>query len=342
MTRASAGRAPERTWRVQPRFAAIWVAMSLLIVFCAIFAPRSLQPSTFLAIAPLAAFLAIAACGEALVLMGRGIDLSTPAVITLTSTLLLGLSRGRDEAMGVAIAAAVMAGLAVGFVNGVVVAMLRLNALIVTLAVAAIVNGLTLWYRQSLPAEARVPPALAEFGGARWLGVNVSIWVAIAVVAILAVALSKTVPGRRFIAVGANPRAAAVAGINVVAFQAAAFSVAGALYGLTGVLLAAFIRNPTMRVGEPYLLAPIAAAVLGGTAIRGGIGSMASVAAAAVFLTQLGQATKMLGLSTASQFIIYGFSIGIGMMLAESKYAIGEIWRRLRVAPPIRLKSGNR
>jgi ribose transport system permease protein len=262
--------------------------------------------------------------------MGRGIDLSIPAVITLSSTLLLGLSRGRDEVIVAAIAVAITAGLLVGFVNGVIVAVLKLNALIVTLAVGEIVGGLTLWYRQSLPAEARVPPALAEIGGGRWLEVNVSIWVAIAVVAVSATVLNKTVPGRRFIAVGANPRAAWVAGINVAAFQVAAFSIAGALYGLTGVLLSAFIRNPTMRVGEPYLLAPLAAAVLGGTAIQGGTGSMVSVAAAAVFLTQLGQTTKMLGFSTASQFIIYGFSIAIGMMLAESKFTIGEIWRRLR------------
>jgi ribose transport system permease protein len=78
-----------------------------------------------------------------------------------------------------------------------------------------------------------------------------------------------------------------------------------------------------MKVGDPYLLAPIAASVLGGTAIGGGIGSMVAVAGAALFLTQLGQALKMLGLSTALQFVIYGGAIVLGMALAESK-----LWRR--------------
>ena len=93
-------------------------------------------------------------------------------------------------------------------------------------------------------------------------------------------------------------------------------------------VISAFIRNPTLNVGDPYLLAPIAAAVLGGTAISGGIGSMVAVAGAALFLTHLGQMLKMLGLSTAFQFIIYGIAIAIGMAFAESRFGI---WRRWRV-----------
>ena len=75
----------ERGSLFQMRFMAIWIAMMALILFCAIIVPRSLLPSTFLAIIPLAAFLTIAAAGEALVLMARGIDLSIPATITLAS-----------------------------------------------------------------------------------------------------------------------------------------------------------------------------------------------------------------------------------------------------------------
>src|SRR6478735_12672104 len=88
-----------RRFRFRTRFAAIWIAMVGLIVFCAIVAPRSLLPSTFLAIIPLAAFLAITAIGETLVLMARGIDLSIPAVVTLSSTIVLGSSGGQDDAI---------------------------------------------------------------------------------------------------------------------------------------------------------------------------------------------------------------------------------------------------
>jgi ribose transport system permease protein len=316
--------------RIPMRFAAIWLANLVLIAMCAVVVPRSLLPATFLATVPLAAFLAIAALGETLVLMSRGIDLSTPAVITLSSTLILGVSHGHDADAWLAVAAALSSALAIGLVNGVLVAVLELNALIVTLAVGAITSGVTLWYRESLPAESRVPPAMAAWGGSRILGLNVSVWVTIILVIALTILLRKSAIGRRFVAVGANPKAAWVAGINVSLYQTAAFTLAALFYGIAGILLSAFIRNPTLRVGDPYLLAPIAAAVLGGTAISGGVGSMVAVAGAALFLTQLGQSLKMLGLSTAFQFVIYGVAIALGMTLAEVKLPL----RHLRRRPP--------
>lgn len=302
--------------QLQWRFWAIWIAMLALIVFGAIVVPRSLLPSTFLAIIPLAAFLTLTAAGEAVVMMSRGIDLSIPAIITLSSTIVLGFSGGHDGNLIGTLVAALAFAMAIGLVNGFLVAVFKLNALIVTLAVGAVTTGLTLWYRQSLPQELRVPPGMAEWGDTRLLGLNVSVWVAIAVIAILTIVLRKTTIGRHFSAVGANPRAAWIAGINVTVYQIAAFAVAGLLYGIAGILLSAFIRNPTLRVGEPYLLAPIAAAVLGGTAISGGIGSMIAVGGAALFLTQLDQMMKMLGLSSALQFVIQGIAIALGMAVA--------------------------
>jgi ribose transport system permease protein len=304
----------------QMRFMAIWIGMLALLLLCAIIVPRSLLPSTFLAIIPLAAFLVITAVGEALVLMARGIDLSIPAIVTLASTIILGVSRGREEYALAATVAALFFATAIGLVNGVLVAVFKLNALIVTLAVGAITSGATLWYRESLPAESRVPPGMAELGDTRFLGLNISVWVAAALVVILTIVLRKTRVGRRFSAFGANPRAAWVAGINVTAFEFASYAVAGFLYGIAGILLSAFIRNPTLKVGDPYLLAPIAAAVLGGTAISGGVGSMIAVAGAALFLTQLGQMLKMLGLSSAFQFIIQGIAIALGMALARVNF----------------------
>ena len=307
--------------KFQKRFVAIWIALLVLIIVSAIIAPRSLLPTTLAAVIPLASFLAIASAGEATVIMSRGIDLSIPAIVTLSSTILLGFSGGRDEDLVIAIIAALLFATAVGFANGFLVAVLQLNALIVTLAVGAITAGATLWYRESLPAESRVPVALADWGGSRVLGLNVSLWVAVILLVALAIVLRKSMIGRRFSAAGANPRAAWIAGVNVRLYQIAAFAVAGLLYGIVGILVSAFIRNPTLLVGDPYLLAPIAAAVLGGTAISGGIGSMVAVGGAALFLTHLSQMLKILGLPTAFQFIIFGVAIALGMAIAEVKPA---------------------
>jgi ribose transport system permease protein len=253
--------------------------------------------------------------------MARGIDLSIPAVITLSSTIILGFSGGRDEAMLAAVVGALFFSTAIGFINGLLVAVFELNALIVTLAVGAITSGITLWYRESLPQEARVPPGMAAWGDARLLDLNFSVWIVAALAIILNLVLRKTAVGRHFSAVGANPRAAWVAGLNVAVYQMAAFTVAAFLYGIAGILVSAFIRNPTLKVGEPYLLAPIAAAVLGGTAMSGGIGSMVAVAGAALFLTQLGQVLQMLGLSSALQFVIEGIAIALGMTFSRINLA---------------------
>jgi ribose transport system permease protein len=189
-----------------------------------------------------------------------------------------------------------------------------------------------------LPQEARVPPGMADWGDARFLGINYAVWVVAALAVLLDVVLRKTTVGRRFCAVGANPRAAWIAGINIAAYQTAAFAAAAFLYGVAGILVSAFIRNPTLKVGEPYLLAPIAAAVLGGTAMSGGIGSMVAVAGAALFLTQLGQMLQMLGLSSALQFVIEGLAIALGMALSGLDFSrlaklVTGLWRRKSKMP---------
>jgi ribose transport system permease protein len=316
---------------IQLRFLAIWIGLLVLVALGAVAVPRSLLPSTFLAIIPLAAFLTICSVGEALVIMSRGIDLSIPAVITLSSTVVLGISAGRDANLLAAIIGALLFAILIGAVNGILISIFELNALIVTLAMGAMTSGATLWYRDALPAEARVPPLMASSGDARLFGLPLSVWVAAALIVILTIVLRKTPMGRRFCAAGANPRAAWVAGVNVSSHKLAAYIAAGLFYGIVGILLSAFIRNPTLRVGEPYLLAPIAAAVLGGTAISGGIGSMIAVSGAALFLTQLGQMLKMLGLSSALQYIIEGVAIAFGMALAGFNLQQTRLWlKRMR------------
>ncbi len=306
-------------WRskVEMRFAAIWIALAVIVLVGGVALPRSITVSSIQSILPFAAFLAIAAMGQAIVIMARGIDLSVPAIVTLTSTVLLGASGGTEGSVPFAVTVALVAAVAVGLVNGFFIAVLRLNALIVTLAVGAIVGGLTLAYRQTLQAEATVPSILAEFGGGRFVGVSNSFWVALLVTALVSLILRKTLVGRNFQAVGANPDAARAAGIEIIRYQLLAYVSAALLYGIMGVLISGFIQNPTLEVGGPYLLAPIAAAVLGATSISGGIGSMVSVLGAALFLTQLGQQLRLIGLDTSYQMIIQGVAIAIGMWISR-------------------------
>ncbi len=304
---------------LQIRFAAIWAALAILLIVGLIVAPRSVAPTSLIAILPMVAFLAVAAMGQGLVMMSRGIDLSVPAVMALSSSVLLGVSGGSNESVLLAVFAALLISMFVGLVNGVLIGILRLNALIVTLSMGAIVSGITLAYRQSLPQESGVPPILAEFGSAQLIGINSAIWLMVIIVIILSILLQRSAWGRMFLAVGSNPRSAHLLGMNVEKFQVLAFVLAGLLYGIVGVMVSAFIRNPTLEIGAPYLLGPIAVAVLAGTAISGGIGRMSSIVGAAMFMVLLTQILKMLGLSTAYQLIIEGMVIAIGVSLAGAR-----------------------
>ncbi|WP_127904363.1 ABC transporter permease [Solirhodobacter olei] len=301
----------------EPRFAAIWVALAAMLLVDAIFLPHSVELSTILAVLPFAAFLAIGAAGQTLVLMTRGIDLSVPSIVSLSSVVLLGVSGAQDGRLWLAMAAALFLAMLVGTINGVLIAVLKLNALIVTLAVGSIVMGIAIAYSQSVTAISSVPPSLAAFSSSRILGIPVDALFALVLMVVATLALRKTVIGRRFELVGTNPAAAHTIGVPVRRYQAGAYILAGLLYGLMAILLAGFIQNPTLQIGDPYLLAPIAAAVLGGTALTGGIGSMISVSGAAMFLIQLEQSIKMLGLPSAGQMIIEGVAIALGMYLSE-------------------------
>ncbi|WP_431324688.1 ABC transporter permease [Rhizobium sp. YTU87027] len=318
-SKSAANQRPRRSAlaRLEGRFLTIWIALGILLVADAIFLPKSLDGTTLLAVSPFSAFLAIAAIGQATVIMARGIDLSAPAIITLSSSILIGVSGGSDERLWIAVVAALLGAVFVGTINGLSIVFLKLNALIVTLAVGAIVTGLTIWYRQSFGAESPVPPSLAEFGNGRIFGVPTAVAIASVITLIAVLLLTKTVWGRKFEASGCNPDAAFIIGINVKLYQAGAYAIAGLIYGIAAVLLAGFIGNPTLDAGNPYFMAPIAAAVLGGVAMTGGIGNMLSVSIAAIFLIQLDQSLKMLGLPTSWQLVIQGVAIGAGMWLSE-------------------------
>lgn len=298
-------------------FLAVWIALGILLVACWIWVPRSVSAFSFRMSLPFMAFLAIAAMGQTLVLMMRGIDLSAPAIIAAASMVLVGTSGSTGAGLWLAIPAALSLSVAIGAVNGLLIAVLRLNALIVTMAVSAIVGGGVIYYSRVFASVATAPDALQNFVGSRPFGLPVAVWVALGLLALLTLWLRKTKLGRNFQLAGANPAAAHASGLATTWYQMTAYVGASLLYGTLAILLSGFIGNPTTSIGNPYLLAPIAAAVLGGTAMNGGIASMIAVVGASAFLIQLEQASKMLGLESSWQMIVQGLAIAIGMWMSR-------------------------
>jgi ribose transport system permease protein len=319
---------------VAARFLPVWLATGALVVVAAIIAPATLRSTSWSYVLPLATVLAIAALGQMLVVMHAGIDLSTPGVISFGGNLIAGVGAGSNHNLPVAILACLGVGVAVGLANGVLVGLLRLNPLIVTLAVGQIVLAWSSKYsRDVVTNQPNVPGGLASWTTHKPLGISTVFWTGAAITLAVALVLRYTTVGRRFQAVGANPRAAWMAGLHVRTHVVLAYTAAGALYAVAAVLLAGVSISIDPAFGSAYLLAPIAAVVIAGASLAGGLASATSTWLAAVALTLLTQMLIIKGLSTAMQYVVFGAAIIAGMVVSGDRVA-AVLGRGLRPTAP--------
>jgi ribose transport system permease protein len=316
---------------VAARFLPIWVAMAILLVVAALFAPSTIGNTSWSYILPYMTILAIAAVGQMLVVMQAGIDLSTAGVISLCGNVLVGVSVGSNHGLTVGILVALGLGAFVGFVNGVLVGIVRLNPLIVTLAVGEIVFAYSTKYAREHTISLQVPGSLASWAARKPLGVSAVFWTGVAIAIAVAFLLRYTAAGRRFQAVGANPRAAWMSGLRVRAHVVFAYTAAGSLYAVAAILLAGIRITIDPQFGNQYLLAPIAAVVLAGAALSGGLASATSTWVAALALIFLTQMLLIFGLSAAMQFIVFGAAIIIGMLVSGDRVSslLGRVLRTI-------------
>ncbi|MGH8873298.1 MAG: ABC transporter permease [Acidimicrobiia bacterium] len=311
------------------RYMPVYLALILLVVVASIWAPAALSNVALSAIAPYGALLGITALGQMLVIMTGGIDLSVPGTLTLAAVIMVGVGEQADERIGIALLTALAAAALIGLVNGILIGGLKLNALIVTLAVGQLVIGVVNRYGRTFPVQRPVPTGWSNLTTTRILGVSPVFWIGVVITILLIVAFRFTTVGRRFQVVGANPVAAQVVGVRVNLNQISAYVVAAVLYAIAGVALAGLLRIPGVSAGAEYLLGPIAAVVIGGASLTGGLASPLSTLAAAFFLTGLNQMMLVMGLPTALRFVVFGLVI-IGGMLVSGDRIIKGVERVLR------------
>jgi len=323
MSRARTPSSALTSFVVGSRYMPVYIALLLLVVVASIWAPATLSHVALRAVAPYGAVLGIAALGQMLVIMTGGIDLSVPGTMSLAAVIVVGVGDGSDERILAAIATAVAAAAIVGLVNGILIGGLKLNGLIVTLAVGLIVVGRVNRYGSKFPVQSPVPKGLSEWTSTRILGVSPVFWVGVGLTVLLIVGLRYTSIGRRFQGVGANPVASHVVGVRVTMNQILVYVVAAICYAIAGVALAGLIRTPGIAVGTQYLLGPIAAVVIGGASLTGGLASPLSTFAAALFLTGLNQMLRTMGLPTALQFVVFGVVIIGGMLVSGDRIVRG-------------------
>ena len=309
----------------------IWVATVLLFIVSPFFAPASLNYSAVVGMLPFAAVLAIAAVGQTLVIQQGGLDLSVPGMMAFSAALATGLYQWYSwPTWAAVIAAIVFPGLA-GLISGIIVTHFRVMSLVVTLGMNAVLLGVVFWLADGIPAGA--PDALAQFAKGKIFdipgvfGIPNALVIAAAIVVFLGFVVQRTIIGRRLTAVGVSESAAAALGVPVNTYRSLAYMGAGMAYGLAGVLYAGYVTTPPLFYGDSYLLPSVAAVVLGGTAIGGGRAALVSTGIAALFLTQLGQLMRAVGLPEPLQLLAQA---GVLLAVVLMRAVIPEISAAIR------------
>jgi rhamnose transport system permease protein len=273
-------------------------------------APQFLSVSNFSQVAVLASIVAVAAVGEAIVVITRGIDLSVEATIGLVA---YAVARTMELHVLDPVGAVVMGlaiGLALGMVNGFVVAVLKVPAIVATLGTLSIYRGID--YVIAGPHQvplAGLPAGFTDVSRADILGIPVFVLITVVVVVIGMVFLRSTRFGRQVYAVGSNPEAAAILGIPSRLVVFVAFSLCGLLAGLAGVMWVMEFGTINGTAATGAVLGIVAAVVVGGVNTFGGSGTLAGAALGALFLGFIANALILVGLSQFWLQAIYGVVI---------------------------------
>jgi rhamnose transport system permease protein len=279
-----ARRMTERVFRV--RELGIVGALALLIIVTGILEPRFLQADSLRNLALNAAIFAILAAGQTLVIVTRNVDLSVGSVLGLTAYLTGSmLSDHPGLPTLVVVAMAIGLGAACGALNGFLVTFGRVPALVVTLGTLYVFRGLAFLWTDGRQVNAEtLPDSFLNLGTGSVLGIPTLALIALVVVAVIGQCLRDFRPGRELYAIGSNPAAARLAGVRADRRVLTAFVLCGALAGLGGALFTARFGTVDATAGTGYELTVIAAAVVGGVAIFGGVGTVYGAALGALLL----------------------------------------------------------
>jgi ribose transport system ATP-binding protein len=281
------------------------LAAALLVVFGGVLAPSTVAAGAILTMLPFVAILAIASVGQHLVIQLRGFDLSVAGVISFTAAIATVFPHqdvGVWETMKYASLALAM-GLTVGGVNGLMVTLLGVPALVTTIGMNSLLLGATVFVTHGFSHQA--PQLLNDVGLKHFIGLPITVYIMLVFVGAAAFLIAKTKIGRCFVAISVNPAAAVAVGIPLNTYRMASYALAGFSYAVAGLLLAGYLLSPTIFCGLPYLLATVAAVVIGGNSIGGGSkGSVTATALGAFFLTYLGQLVLAAGFDTSIQYIV--------------------------------------
>ncbi|MCE3028425.1 ABC transporter permease [Salinicola sp. DM10] len=304
----------------------ILIALIVLCVVLSIVSDNFLSSRNVINVLRQTSINGILAIGMTFVILTRGIDLSVGSVVALAgvvsasfaTTAASGFIPGAPYMPLVPLAVGLLTGIAVGSLSGLAVARYAVPAFVATLGMLSAARGLTLIYSGGRPI-----PALTD--GYRWIGTGDIAGIPVPVILFAVVfvvshfVLTRTRFGRHVYAVGGNPHAAKVSGLSVRRIRLYVYMISGALAGVAGMVLAARTGSALPQAGIAYELDAIAAVVIGGTSLAGGVGRVSGTLIGALLIGVMNNGLDLLGVESYYQQVIKGGLIVAAVMLDRSR-----------------------
>lgn len=293
------------------------IGLFLIIIVFSILAESFLSVANILNILRQSAIIGIMAIGVTFVIITAEIDLSIASIMTFSGLVAGALSTG-GFGLGVAlpvwlaIICTLFIGAMVGAVSGFANAKLKIPTFMATLSMMFIVDGISLWFSGAQPLYG-IPDRLQWFGSGKVFGIPSIVLVFAVIFVISHIILSRTVFGRNVYAIGGNEEAAKMSGINVAKYKVLVLTISGILAALAGILMLGRIGSAQVTAGVGLQLPPIAAVILGGTSLFGGVGSMWRTLVGVLLMGVLVNGLNLLGVGSAGQNLATGIVLFVAV-----------------------------
>ncbi len=297
----------------------------LVVIFAVAFAivaltvPDFLTERNMLGLLQSVVTIGIVACTMMFCLASRDFDLSVGSTVAFCGMVSV-MASNATGSIPLGLLAALACGGVVGFVNGVVIAKFRVNALITTLATMQIVRGLAL-----ISSDGRAvginDPAFYQLALSNFLGVPTPIWVMAILFAFFGFLLNRTVFGKNTLAIGGNPEASRLAGVNVANMRIWIFAAQGLVCAIAGILLASRITSGQPNAATGLELSVISACVLGGVSLAGGRAAMTGVIVGVLIMGIAENVMNLLNIQAFYQYVVRGLILLIAVLLDNLRSA---------------------
>ena len=294
-----------------------FIVLALIVIVMSFASPVFLTISNLRTVLLQTSINAVLAVGISFTILIGGIDLSIGSILAFTSAIGASLLLSGWNLVP-AIIVVLLTGTVLGLFNGVLVSFGKLQPFIATLATMSLWRGFTLVFTQARPISLRQAAQFEAFrfiGSGSFLGLPVPVWIMLLVFVLAYIVLRHRPIGRYLFALGSNEEASLYSGINTHKVKLFSFAASGLLAALAGVIVTSRLSSATPTAGESYEMDAIAAAVLGGVSMAGGIGNVRGIAVGALIIGIVGNALNLLNVGSYYQGVAKGVVILVAVLL---------------------------